>query len=53
MIEKSFPYSNKIHNYSSISNKPFDVTTVSPVTTLSYFPDLFRFGNRPRRLWLM
>ena len=37
MIEKSFPYSNKIHNYSSISNKLFDVTTVSLVQMLSYF----------------
>ena len=43
MIKKTFPYSAKIHNYSSISNKLFDVMAVS----LSYFPlldiDLFFF----------
>ena len=37
MIEKTFPHSDKIHNYSSFSNKLFDVTTVSLVMTLSYF----------------
>ena len=41
MIEKTFPYSDQVLNYSSISNKLFDVMAVS----LSYFPlldiDLF------------
>ena len=37
MIENTFSYSDKIHNYSFISNKLFDVTTVSLVLTLSYF----------------
>ena len=37
MIEKTFPYSIKIHNYSSISNKLFGVTTISLVLALSYF----------------
>ena len=36
MIEKTFPYTNKIYNYSSISKKFFDVTTVSLALTLSY-----------------
>ena len=43
MIEKTFPYSDQVLNYSSISNKLFDVMAVS----LSYFPlldiDLFFF----------
>ena len=52
MIEKSFPYSDTIHNYSSISNKLFfDVMTASLILALSYFSlldiDLF---CRPRRL---
>ena len=37
MIEKTFPYIDKIRNYSSISKKLFDVTTVSLVLTLSCF----------------
>ena len=37
MSEKTFPYSDEIHNYSSISNKLFDVTTISLAPTLSYF----------------
>ena len=40
MIEKTFPNYDKTHNYSSISNKLFDVTTISPVLTLSYFSSL-------------
>ena len=36
MIEKTFPYSDKIHDYSSISNELFDVTTVSLVPMLSF-----------------
>ena len=52
IIEKSFPYSDKIHHCSSISN---NVTTVS--LALSYFSllsiELFGFGNRPRRLWFI
>ena len=28
MVENTFPYSDKIHDYSSISNKLFNVTTV-------------------------
>ena len=54
MIEKTFHYSIKIHNYSSISNKLFSVTTISLVLALSYFSlldiDPFCFGNQPR--WL-
>ena len=57
MIKKTFPYCDKVRNYSSIFNKLFDVTTVSLVLPLSYFSfldiDLFCFGNRPRRLWFM
>ena len=57
MIEKTFPYSDKIHDYSSISNELFDVTTVSLVPMLSFFSlldiDRFCFGNRPCRLWFM
>ena len=49
MTEKTFPYSDKVHKYSSISNKLFDVTTVSLILTLSYFSlldiDLFCFGK--------
>ena len=37
MIEKTFPYIDKIRNYSSISKKLFDVTTISLVLTLSCF----------------
>ena len=37
MIEKTFHYFIKIHNYSSISNKLFSVTTISLVLALSYF----------------
>ena len=52
MIEKTFPYSNKIHNYFSISNKLFDVTYESLVLTLSYFSllitDPFCFDNQRR-----
>ena len=51
MIKKTFPYCDKVRNYSSIFNKLFDVTTVSLVLTLPYFSfldiDLFCFGNRP------
>ena len=47
MIEKTFPYSYQVLNYSSISNKLFDVMAVS----LSYFPlldiDLFFFSYFP------
>ena len=45
MIEKTFPYSDKIHDYSSISNKLFDVTTVSLVPIFSFFSllDIDRF----------
>ena len=47
MIEKTFPYSDQVLNYSSISNKLFDVMAVS----LSYFPlldiDLFFFSYFP------
>ena len=57
MIEKTFPYSDKIHDYSSISNKLFDVTTVSLVPMFSFFSlldiDRFCFGNRLCRLWFM
>ena len=53
IIEKTFPYSKTQNNY-FISNKLFDVTTVSLVLTLSYFSsfniDRFCFGDRPRRL---
>ena len=54
MIEKTFPNYDKTHNYSSISNKLFDVTTISPVLTLSYFSSLeidpFCFGNHCHQL---
>ena len=57
MIENTFPYSDKIRDYSFISHKLFDVTTVSLVLTLSYFSlldiDRFCFGNRSRRLWFV
>ena len=53
MIENTFPYSDEIRDYSFISHKLFDVTTVSLVLTLSYFSlldiDRFCFGNRSRR----
>ena len=57
MFENTFPYSDKIRDYSFISHKLFDVTTVSLVLTLSYFSlldiDRFCFGNRSRRLWFV
>ena len=38
MIQKRFLYSDKIYNYSSISNKlSFGLTTISVEETLSYF----------------
>ena len=56
MIQKRFLYSDKIYNYSSISNKlSFGLTTIFVEETLFYFClldiDLFFFGYRPRRLW--
>ena len=56
-IEKSCHYSHKIHNYSTISDKLLDVTTVSLVLALSHVSlldiELIYFGNQPRRLWFM
>ena len=41
MIEKTLPYSDKIHNYSSIWRNPIiippDEATISLALTLSYF----------------
>ena len=55
MIKKTFPYSDQVLNYSSVSNKLFDVKTVSLVLMLSFLYSTLTFflGNRPRRLWLM
>ena len=58
MIQKRFLYSDKIYNYSSISNKlSLDLTTISQVETSSFFSlldiDLFCFENRPRGLHFM
>ena len=58
MIQKRFLYSDKIYNYSSISNNlSFDWTTISLVETLSYFSlldiNLICFCHRPRRLWFL
>ena len=40
MIEKTFPYSNNIHN-SSISNKLFDVTTRETLSSTNVVIDFF------------
>ena len=54
MIKKTFPYSDQVLNYFSISNKLFDVKTVSLVLILSFLYSTLTFsflGNRPHRLW--